>query len=84
MAFLNIYQIIKQNSFLHNIVIIPLMNIDYDNMYSDIILKILTIPSIKIVEETHFIHSTRKWLVIITDKLKQQAQIDINSIIEKG
>ena len=76
-------QIIKQNPFLHNIAIIPLMNIDYDNMYSQILPQISNNPSIKSIEETHTIRSNGKWFLITTKKLKQQAQTDIDSLIEQ-
>ena len=60
------------------------MNIDYDNMYSDILPKFLTIPSIKIIEVSCLTHSSEKLFLVTTKKMKQQAQIDIDSIIEQG
>ena len=60
------------------------MEIDYDNMYSKILIKLSTISLIKNIEETHLNHSSRKQLLVTIKKLKQQAQMDIDFIIEQG
>ena len=78
-------QIIKRIFFLHNTAITPLMDIDYDNMYSNIIPKLSIILLIKkSIKETHLTHSSGKWLFTTTKKLKNQVQMVIDSIIEQG
>ena len=50
-------QILKQNNFLHNIAVIPIVNIDPDVMYNELHYKLLTSPSITGIEETYLTHS---------------------------
>lgn len=45
-------QILKQNEFLHNLVIIPVLNIDTNILYGNIIPKSRLIVSIKGIERT--------------------------------
>ena len=77
-------QIIKHIFFLHNTVITPLMDIDYDDIYSNILPKLSIILLIKSIKETHLTHLSGKWLFTTTRKLKNQVQIVIDSIIEQG
>ena len=53
---LYITQVLKQNNFLHNIVVTPIVNIDPDVMYNDVHYILLTYPSITGIEETHITH----------------------------
>ena len=43
-------QILKQNDFLHNIAVIPIVNIDPDIMYNDLHCTLLSSTSIKGIE----------------------------------
>ena len=58
----NLYrsQIIRQNTFLHNINVIPIVDIDPDTMYNEIYPKISTLNLIKGLEEKKFTHSSGK------------------------
>ena len=77
-------QIIKQNTFLHNIAVIPIVNIESDVMYAGLYQKLLSQPSITGIEETHLTHTNGKWLIVTTKKTKEQAQRDIDSLISNS
>ena len=77
-------QIIKQNTFLHNIAVIPIVNIESDTIYNGLYQKLLSQPSITGIEETHLTHTSGKWLIVTTKKTKDQAQRDIDSLISNS
>ena len=77
-------QILKQNNFLHNIAVIPIVNIDPDVMYNDLHYKLLTSPSITGIEKPHLTHSKGKWLIVTTKKMKLVVQLKIDIIINEG
>lgn len=62
---------IRHYRFLRNIGIIPLVNIDSDNMDNDIVPKSKNIPSIRMFEPTHLFDTKGKWLLVTTNNLKQ-------------
>ena len=77
-------QILDKNNFLHNMAVIPIVKIDPDVMYNDLYYKLLTSPSITIIEETHHTHPKGKWLIVTTKKMKPKAQLEIDKITNEG
>ena len=79
-------QILKQNSFLRNIAIIPIVNIDPDVMYNDLHYKLVTSSSSSItgIEETRLAYTKGKGLIVTTKKMKHTAQLKIDKIINEG
>ena len=67
-------QTIKHNSFLHNLAVIPIVNIDSDAMYQELYPTLLAKETIRGIEEIYLTHSSEKWLIIATKNLKHQAQ----------
>ena len=53
-------QILKQNNFLHNISVIPIVNIDPDVIYNELHYKLLVSPDITGIKNIHLTHFKRK------------------------
>ena len=51
-------QILKLNSFLHNLVVIPIVNIDSDVMYHDLYSTFLAKEMVRSIKETYLTHSS--------------------------
>ena len=85
-AFSEIYrtQILKQNNFLHNIAVIPIVNIDPDVVYNELHYTLLISPSITGIEKTLLTYSKGKWLIVTTKKMILAAQLEIDNIINEG
>ena len=74
-------QIVKQNTFLHNLAIIPVHNIDSDIMYSEIIPESRKIGLIKGFEPTFLSDTRGKWLLVTTKSMKARAQASFDDIL---
>ena len=66
-------QIQKQNNFLHNIAVIPVVNVDSETMYNELYHTIVLSTLIKGTIKSHLTHSKGKWLNVTTKKMKYAA-----------
>ena len=76
-------QIVNKNSFLHNLAIIPVHNIDVDTMYREIIPISRKIESIKGFEPTILSDTRGKWILVTTKSMKPRAQASFDDILKK-
>ena len=53
-------------------------------MYQELYPTLLAKEKIRGIEEIYLTHSSGKWLIITTKKIKHQAQQDIDTIINEG
>ena len=67
-------QSVKQNAFLHSLVIIPVHSIDVDTIYSEIISISRKMGSIKGFEQTSKSNTRDKWFLITLKSMKPRAQ----------